>query len=272
MFKNIYERLGLKADLEEEQNKFIKRAIIVFREIEQQHKCPTGGPNKDLYKLLNEISFILGEDMKLRLVSFLEINDIFPTIGRTMLVLEVILSSLKATSIFRNDYTLLKTKIMESLDYSIIDLGISFKDDKFYRKGAEELDEKLILEPLEWLKKYPKAKELFSGALREILKKDYPDSITKAYSALESIVKTVLGNNKNLKDNTESLLKLISLPKQWGKILHNFCEYAHEFSSRHGKSETTKIKQEEANPEIAEAYIYLTGLVIRLIISNQEKN
>jgi hypothetical protein len=50
----------------------------------------------------------------------------------------------------------------------------------------------------------------------------------------------------------------------------NFYDYAHEFSSRHGREEGTK--QLKINPKIIEAYIYFTGLVIRLIISNQSNN
>jgi len=54
---------------------------------------------------------------------------------------------------------------------------------------------------------------------------------------LESLVKRFLNNNTNLKKNVPKLLEKLNLPDQWGKILFNFCDYAHEFSSRHGRKE-----------------------------------
>lgn len=265
MLKDVYKRLGLEASLEEEQGKFINRMLLIFKEIDSNHLLYTGGVDNDLLELLNEISFILGEKREYRLTNLLTVSR---TIEKVIIILEAVLSTLKEVPAFMEDYSYLQQRIVDSLNLSVIDLGIHFHNDKFYKKGAQELDERLLLEPLEWLAKYPKAKEYFSGALTEMLKNDFPDAITKAYSSLESIVKTVLGNNKNLKDSISELLKSLDLPTQWGNIIFNFCSYAHDFSSRHGKSEKRKGAQEKIEMEIAEAYIYFTGLVIRLIISN----
>ncbi len=245
--------------------------FIVFKDIDGNYSDVTGAPNLFLSELLKEISFILGDERKYYLTNLLETGKVSRTIEKVIVILEAVLSVLEKTPIFRDDYLYLQERIADSLKLSVIDLGIYFHKDKFYKKGVQELDERLVLEPLEWLTKYPEAKEQFSGALTEIIKKDFPDAITKAYSSLESIVKTVLGNNKNLKDNISELLKLLDLPEQWGKIIFNFCSYAHEFSSRHGKSEKRKAVQEKIKMEIIEAYIYFTGLMMRLIISNQGK-
>lgn len=87
---------------------------------------------------------------------------------------------------------------------------------------------------------------------------------------MKSLVKIFLNNHTNLKRNIPKLLEKLNLPDQWGKIVFNFCDYAYEFSSRHGREEGTK--QFKINLEIIEAYIYFTGLVRRLIISNQSNN
>jgi len=87
---------------------------------------------------------------------------------------------------------------------------------------------------------------------------------------LESLVKRFLNNNTNLKRSIPKLLEKLSLPDQWGKILFNFCDYSHEFSSQHRRKEG--VKPANINPEIIESYIYFRGLVIRLLILSQRNN
>ena len=87
---------------------------------------------------------------------------------------------------------------------------------------------------------------------------------------MESLVKRFSNNNTNFKKNVPKLLEKLNLPDQWGKILFNFFVYANKFSSRHGKGEKTKIAI--VTPEIVEAYIYFTGLVIRLVILRQKSD
>ena len=38
---------------------------------------------------------------------------------------------------------------------------------EFYLKDVEELDKKLILEPLEWLGNFPETQKIFKGALKD---------------------------------------------------------------------------------------------------------
>jgi len=260
MLKDIYKRLNLETDLKIEQEKFIKRIQLIFKIIDSKHLSYVGGPDNYLSDVSNKMAFLLGEEKRICLREYLD----NPTIERVLIVSEIFLNVLKNAPGFYSENKYVPFKIEESVNLSIIDLGVSFKNGKFYKKSAEELDEKLIFEPLEWLDDYPKTKIFFEGALKESLRKDYPDAITKSYSALESLVKTLLNNNTNLKKNIPKLLEKLNLPDQWGKILFNFCDYAHEFSSRHGTEEGTK--QSKINPEIIETYIYFTGLMIRLII------
>ncbi len=266
MLKDIYKRLNLETDLKKEQKKFIKRIQLIFKIIDSKHISYIGGPDNYLSDVSNKMAFLLGEEKRSFLKEYLD----NPTIERVLTVSEIFLNVLKNAPGFYSEIKYVPFKIEETINLSIIDLGISLKNGKFYKKGAKELDEKLIFEPLEWLNDYPKTKIFFEGALKENLRKDYPDATTKSYSALESLVKTFLNNNTNLKRNIPKLLEKLNLPNQWGKILFNFCDYAHEFSSRHGKGEKTKIAI--ASPEIVEAYIYFTGLIIRLVILRQKSD
>jgi hypothetical protein len=98
------------------------------------------------------------------------------------------------------------------------------------------------------------------------LAKNYPDTITNAYSSLESLVKTFLGKDKSLdsQQTRAELIKKLQLEGDWGQLLNHFSKIAHEFSSRHGKSEANQ--DNELPPDLVEFYLYMTGTFIRLIM------
>jgi HEPN domain-containing protein len=251
MIKEIYERLGIETDLEEENERFFNRLYSTLEEIKIRDSSVYG-----------EIAFNLGVEYKFLLISYLNHDYSSESFYYNLVVAETILRVIKEYD--DQAYTFLKERLKNAVDYSMIDLGVIFKDDGFIKKGVEILDRTALIEPLDWLKKYPNAKTDFEGALQNYLTKDYGEATTRAYSALESLVKTVLGSNKRLDNLIKDLLKLLSLPRQWSTILVNYCDFAHEFSTRHGKKEG-KTK-DLASEKDTEAYIYFTGLMIRLII------
>jgi hypothetical protein len=254
--KDIYKRLNLTSDLITEEKRFINRITEILK-----HAHNIISPDMR-HNIKHEITLELGETRPLSLPGLIKNNNF----NEALVVAEIFLQILHKVG--SEYYTYFSSKIENTIDLSIVDLGYVFKGGKIYKKGAAELDEKLILEPLEWLGDFPKARKFFENSLREYLKRDYPDTITKCYSALESLVKTFLGNNKNLKANTVKLIEKIGLPKEWGNILFNFCQYANEFSSRHGKKEGGK--KISVDSSLVEAYIYFTGLVMRLIIKSAQ--
>ncbi len=259
MLKEIYNRLGISSSLEEEHQRFYQRILLTFEELNS--KLLDYGSDFD--EILNEVCFNLGKENKGSFENILE-NE---TLEEYLIACEVILSVL--SSLYdKVIYDFFSSRINRAIENSILDLGVIFdkKNDKFIIKGAKELDEKLILEPLDWLENYPIVKKSFSGALEEYLKKDYPDAITKAYSSLESLVKTFLDSDKRLDSLIPDLLKTLNFTKEWQSILVNYSKYAHEFSSRHGKKENKKSSP--AEPIQAESYIYFTGLIIRIIIQS----
>ncbi len=143
------------------------------------------------------------------------------------------------------------------------DFGIRWDDGMFYPSGAGELDEKLIDENLQWLKNYPEQATQFKTALNHFQKstKDISarkDAITNAYSSMEGVAQLVLSNKKNFDNNLYALMDQLSLPTQYKNIFNYYKVMANEYSSRHAG---TEFSHEET-----EAFIYLTGILMRLSI------
>ncbi len=255
MLKDIYQRLGLETDLNKEKTKFYRRInMSVKLVIDPFHNSE----NYETYEeIKDELKFKLGE------MEMVYIDDYFTkirTFEEYLMVYEIFLNILNKFS--SSSYEEFKKRIKEAINESAIDLGIVFENDKFMLKGAEELDKKLILETLDWINDYPNTRELFDGALKEYLLGDYADAITKCYSSIENLAQTFLNSDKSLDNLVQDLLRELNLPQQWKSILNNYCDYAHKFSSRHGNAgnkEPVKFKD-------VEAYIYFTGILIRLII------
>ncbi len=254
--KEIYERLGLKTDISSERVKFnnrIKHVANNFADL----------LTSEDYELIDhQVSFRLGSDEDF--IDFLTTADF----NETLLWCEMTLTALSQHD--KKAFGHLQKMITQAIDESAIDLGHMYKGGKFYRTGAKELDQTLVIETLDWLKEFPVTKNTFDEALREYLRKDYADTITKCYSALESLVKEFLRSDRGLDKLLPELLSKLSLSEQWKGILVHFCNYAHEFGSRHGKRDNAKAKKLDQGE--VEAYIYQTGLLMRLICRAQHFN
>jgi hypothetical protein len=167
-------------------------------------------------------------------------------------------------------YDVLRPENLEKLNGSIelalanaaTDLGVRWKDGVFYPSGAKELDEKLINDNLDFLRAWPEVRAQFSTALthfRNSLENvaARKDAITNAYSAIERLTRAVLGNDKNFENNSNALVDFLELPGEYKNIVHYYKQIAHQYSSRHAGSEFSHAE--------TEAFIYLTGLLMRLI-------
>lgn len=160
-----------------------------------------------------------------------------------------------------NDY------VLRALSYCEVDLSIGWKNGKFFRKGAEELDKSLINEPLQWLGKqeFQIVKEPFEKALRHFLESDrrpelLADAITDAYEALETMVKISTKKDRDLTANAEYFLKLLTISVNYKPVLKEYIKYANYF--RHGAINKKVIP---SSVEV-ESFLYLTGLFLRLAV------
>lgn len=154
-------------------------------------------------------------------------------------------------------------RITLALENATIDLGIRWSDGMFYPSGADELDKSLVDEPYRWLADFPAERKDFQKALEAYLSNDYGEAIYRCYLVLEGLARQLLGNNKTLDDNKDALLKAIGLTNEWKAIVGRFIGYAHEFARHASKN------RHNVNPVEAEAFIYQTGLLVRLIVRSK---
>jgi hypothetical protein len=281
--RSIYEQLGMEAKYEEEIAKLNNRIILIVDNIYARFYGMGKPFFEEVYpRLAAEFAFLTGESkiyssgvmgiQKLPLRDFFrrDKEGFYTNILNLTLLLEASKTMLSAD--WNDLYEFILVEAKRAIETTPIDIGYSFSGDRIIKKGAKELDEKLILENLMWLSKYPASKEFFENSLEYYLRKNYPDAITNAYSSLEGLVKTFLNKDKRLDtdDIRKELINKLGLEGDWGQLLHFYCKLAHEFSSRHGKKETG-----EKLPlaiELVEFYIYITGTFIRLILTLSNKS
>lgn len=271
----IYQQLGWNVKYEDEVKKFNNRILLTVDNF--RSKFYEGKDYEYIYpNLIKEFAFLLGESEYYRYGTegkyYFELKEFFKdkadTFHTNIKNLTLLLESSRKTLVgsYSKYYTFLLGEIIKIFEITPVDIGYLFTGKTIIKKGATELDEKLIVENLTWLANYPNAKQLFENSLKHYLTKHYHDAITNAYSSLESLVKTYLNKDKRL-DTDEvrnNLMKNLGLEGDWNQLLHYYCKLAHEFSSRHGKKESGG--KSDLPLELTEFYIYVTGTFIRLII------
>lgn len=141
-------------------------------------------------------------------------------------------------------------------------------------RGAKELDDALVSQPLEWLKGYPLAHRAFIKALKdyssatEETASEVADSLRKA---LETFFQEFFYSGKsleNLKSEYGSFLKSHEVPTELANdfktLLGAFTSYNNSYAKHHDKSSINAL----------EYLLYQTGNIIRLLITlkNGEEN
>lgn len=133
-----------------------------------------------------------------------------------------------------------------------------------FLKGAGELDDALVSQPLEWLKDYPKAYETYCIALRQyadgIYIRDIADNLRKA---LEDFLREFLENEKDLNSNkkvAEQYLKDANanpqLVNMFGSLLTHYYLLNNDIAKHNNKVDKTYL----------EFLLYQTGVFIRMLI------
>jgi hypothetical protein len=165
---------------------------------------------------------------------------------------------------------ILEDIITSALKESEISLGVQWRNGVFWPSGAKILDTALVNDNLDWLA-HPQFKNIlrpFQKGLKEYLEaQNKPDKladvVTDMYEALETTAKFVTGNQtKDLSGNREQFVTKLELSLYYGIILRDYIKYANEY--RHG----IEVSRERIPliPKEVEAFIYLTGLFIRLAL------
>lgn len=164
--------------------------------------------------------------------------------------------------------------IESAFQASDIELGIQWRNGVFWPSGARLLDVALVNENLGWLSapQYCNVLMPFEKGLRHFLEANnkperLTDTITDMYEALEAMAKVITGrNNKDLSGNKELFVNKVRLSDHYKKMLGDYITYANEY--RHG----LEANRERTLPlyNEVEAFIYTTGLFLRLAIKQLE--
>lgn len=163
-----------------------------------------------------------------------------------------------------------KESILRFLEQGLLFLKIQYKLVKdedgifIFPKGAKELDDALVSQPLEWLKDYPNAYKTYCTALRQysegVYIRDVADNLRKS---LEDFLREFLNNEKDLNSNkklVEAYLKKANanpqLVNMFGSLLTHYYLLNNDIAKHNDKVDKTYL----------EFLLYQTGIFIRMLI------
>ena len=133
-----------------------------------------------------------------------------------------------------------------------------------FPKGAKELDDALVSQPLEWLKSYPQAHKTFCIALRQyndgVYIRDIADNLRKA---LEAFLQEFLHNEKNLETNKNEICKYLGEQGVDAGISGLFQPLINSYKNINDRI----AKHNDAvDKKLLEFLLYQTGVLIRMVI------
>ena len=139
-----------------------------------------------------------------------------------------------------------------------------------FPKGAKELDDKLISEPLEWLKEYPDTRKTFIHTLKQYANKENPrDVADNLRKTLEGFLQEFFNNLKNLDKNIgvvgdylDEKGAVSELKAIFTTLVSNFNQANNAIAKHHDK----------INDNFLEFLLYQTGVFIRTLITLKQEN
>src|SRR5579872_5935164 len=255
MRKEFVKAFGLSDTLEAEEKRFVNRIDqTTFRRLAMSH---------DYEATFRRVCYEMGisADEKIRKFS----DHAFPPLRK--LTDDGFIATLEVLGhIYRGEYeskqSRLDSEISDAMQRATIDLGIEWRHGMFFPTGAGVLNEDLAIGAYEFLNEYPPEKAAFRKALEHHLRRQYPDVLGEGYIVIEGLAKRLLNNDKTLDGNREALVSALGLAEEWKHLVKYYLDYAHA-GKRHASKEPRVAK-----PHEAEAFLYLTGLMVRLIVQD----
>ena len=160
-----------------------------------------------------------------------------------------------------------KRMLLHNLKEAHIQFDLLEDGNKFFvfSKGAAELDNALVSEPLEWLRDYPLAHKTFVIALKQysdgIYIRDVADNLRKA---LEAFLQEFLGNEKNLETNKNEICRYLGEQGVDPGITGLFQPLINAYKNINDKI----AKHNDAvDAKLLEFLLYQTGVLIRMVLS-----
>lgn len=174
----------------------------------------------------------------------------------------------------KNVYIEIPSKdVLMFIEECLDDLNIPFEifkdeDGSFiFPKGAKELDNALVSEPLEWLNKYPNARKEWVEALKDYsnMSKTNPSDVADKFrKALERFFQDFFKSTKsleNLKSEYGTYVKSKGVPTEIGgnfeTVLQSYSNFMNNYAKHHNKT----------SENVLEYIMYQTGNIIRLLIT-----
>jgi len=255
---------GIRDDLSIEQNRFVERinqtAFVHIQKLKYSVSYE-GIFRKVCYSLGTNADDQISKANRMNYGSTTFIPPLCSLTGNDYLeTLRVLVMLYEALDKVSGERETLSDWIEAALSRATVDLGVTWNEGMFYPSGARELDKSLIKEPLEWLADFPNERVDYLKALSGYASKRLDDVIINCYLAVEGIARDILGNNKTLDNNREELIKKSGLSQEWKSLLSNFINYANEFK-RHASE-----KRHSLNPVEVEAFLYMSGVLLRVAI------
>ena len=170
-----------------------------------------------------------------------------------------------------------RQEFISFLKQALTDSGIPFDvvedaDGIFiFPKGAKELDDKLVSEPLQWLAQFPNARNAWIKALKayaDATDNNASDCADLFRKALEQFFKEFFSSDKSLenyKSEYGALMKSRGVPAElsnmFEKVLNQYTAYMNNYA-----------KHKDGTAKIALEYImYQTGSLIRFLITLKQE-
>ena len=174
----------------------------------------------------------------------------------------------------RNGYsyrTISKNEVIEYITKTLKNIDVNYEvlednDGIFiFPKGAQELDDALVSEPLEWLKNYPNTHKTYVIALKQysdgVYIRDVADNLRKT---LESFLQEFLGNEKNLETNKTEICRDLGNKGIDPGIIGLFQPLINSYKNINDRI----AKHNDAVDEkLLEFLLYQTGVLIRMVLS-----
>lgn len=176
--------------------------------------------------------------------------------------------------VFANNYSgkkEYKNRILDAIKSALSDSHIKYdvlkdKDGIFiFPKGAKELDDTLISEPLEWLNDYPKSRSTFCRALKQYSDGEYARDVADNFrKALEEFLQEFLENEKNFETNKIEICKYLS---EQGADANIGAMLSALLNSYKKLNDSVVKHNDKVDEKFLEFLMYQTGLFIRMIIT-----
>ena len=165
-----------------------------------------------------------------------------------------------------------KNILVKALDDVHLSFDLLEENEQFFifPKGAPELDDALVSEPLDWLSDYPQAHKTFIIALKQysegVYIRDVADNLRKA---LEAFLQEFLENDKNLENNKNEICRYLGSQGVDAGISGLFQPLINAYKNINDRI----VKHNDAvDAKLLEFLLYQTGLLIRMVLVVKQSN